>query len=119
MSKFCQACGVELQTPDAFACLNCGKIVGQHAVVVKSKNPLFAALLSFFLSGLGQVYNGQFGKGIMYFAIAIICGLLINVVIGLVLAPIWWIINILDAYSTAKRINQGEQFDNFINLSSS
>jgi TM2 domain-containing membrane protein YozV len=31
------------------------------------KNPGLAAVLSFFISGLGQIYNGQIAKGVGLF----------------------------------------------------
>lgn len=33
------------------------------------KDPGIAAVLSFFVTGLGQIYNGQIGKGILYIRI--------------------------------------------------
>jgi hypothetical protein len=37
-----------------------------QVVYVQAKNPGLAALLSFFYTGLGQIYNGQIGKGIIF-----------------------------------------------------
>lgn len=33
------------------------------------KNPGIAAVLSFLIPGLGQIYNGKFGKGLMHLII--------------------------------------------------
>jgi TM2 domain-containing membrane protein YozV len=67
-----------------------------------TKNAGIAALLSLF-PGLGQVYNGQTGKGIVLFFV---------VVIGYFLYPLLGIIAhivvIYDGYSTAQKINNGE-----------
>ncbi|MDH7578209.1 MAG: hypothetical protein QHH75_10415 [Bacillota bacterium] len=71
------------------------------------KNPGLAAILSFFFTGLGQIYNGQIGKGIALLVAAVISGLLCTVLIGFILLPIVWIYAIWDAYRTAEMINRG------------
>ena len=69
------------------------------------KNPGLAAILSFFFAGIGQIYNGQFGKGIMFLVIQGINALLILVFIGLITGPITAIIAAYDAYKSAEKIN--------------
>jgi len=71
------------------------------------ESPGIAAVLSFLFTGLGQIYNGQIGKGIVFVIVGAIFALTILVLIGLVLYPVFWIYNIYDAYHTAKRINEG------------
>jgi len=45
-------------------------------------NPILAAILSFFIPGLGQIYGGQgITKGIIFFVIAIVLGALTGVII--------------------------------------
>lgn len=61
--------------------------------------------MSFFITGLGQIYNGQIGKGVGLIVAAGIAGLLCFVVVGFVLLPIIWIYGIYDAYKTAEKIN--------------
>ncbi|HZL29741.1 MAG TPA: GYF domain-containing protein [Pseudolabrys sp.] len=63
-----------------------------------SKSPGVALLLSFFISGAGQMYNGQVGKGILM--------LLGTIILWFVLLG-WtvWIWSMIDAYQTAKRMN--------------
>jgi len=73
---------------------------------VERKNEGLAAVLSFFIPGLGQIYNGQIGKGIVVFFLFAIFAASIALLIGFILAPVFWIWNIYDAYSTAKKINQ-------------
>jgi TM2 domain-containing membrane protein YozV len=41
------------------------------------KNPGVAAVLSFFIPGLGQIYNGNFGKGLMHILIGVVGAFLI------------------------------------------
>lgn len=60
----------------------------------KQKSPALASILSMLLGGLGQLYNGQPGKGILIF------------ITSWLIIP--WIYGIFDAYKTAERINSGE-----------
>jgi TM2 domain-containing membrane protein YozV len=70
------------------------------------KNPTTATILSFFITGLGQLYNGQIGKGILYFVAAVVSSISMAVGIGFILLPIVWILGMVDANTSAKRINQ-------------
>jgi len=72
------------------------------------KHPGIAAVLSFLFTGLGQIYNGQLRKGLLFMVIGFINLLLTFVLIGFVTAPIWWIYNVYDAYSVADKINKGQ-----------
>ena len=67
-----------------------------------SKSPGVALLLSFFISGAGQMYNGQVAKGILM--------LLGTIALWFVLLG-WtvWIWSMVDAYSTAKKLNLAYQ----------
>ena len=67
------------------------------------KNPVLAAIASFLFSGLGQVYNGNFGKGLLIFF-----GTLIGSMIFLIPGLIVLIYGIYDAYTTAKKMNEGQ-----------
>lgn len=69
------------------------------------KNPSIAIVLSFFWPGLGQLYNGEIGKGIFFLIAAGISALLMWLVIGFLLYPVIWIWGMVDANSSAKRIN--------------
>jgi TM2 domain-containing membrane protein YozV len=69
------------------------------------KNPAIAAVLSFFWSGLGQIYNGQIIKGVVFVVAAAVSAWLMVVGIGFILWPIVWIWGMVDAHSSAKRIN--------------
>jgi TM2 domain-containing membrane protein YozV len=52
------------------------------------RNPLLAAILSVIVAGLGQIYNGQIGKGIVFIILQLINTALTVVLIGWVLMPI-------------------------------
>jgi TM2 domain-containing membrane protein YozV len=104
---YCPKCGAQLQFDDAEICPKCGvRIKSAPSSEIKSTG--IAAIASFVIPGLGQIYCGKIGRGIMILIGAIICCLLIIVVIGIILAPIFWIWNVYDAYTLAKKINSGE-----------
>lgn len=69
------------------------------------KQPGIAAVLSFFWTGVGQIYNGQILKGILLIILQGINGLLMFVGIGFITYPIVWIWGMYDAYKTAERMN--------------
>ena len=65
-------------------------------------NPGVAAVLSFFLPGVGQIYNGAFVRGIFWF---IVCpGLWIGT--GGMLGWVCHLIAAYTAYSYAKKLGQ-------------
>ncbi|MFB1082183.1 hypothetical protein [Jeotgalibacillus sp. JSM ZJ347] len=70
------------------------------------KNPGVSALLSFFWTGLGQIYNGHIMKGILMIVIQVINALMFFIIIGFITYPIVWVWGIYDAYKSAERINQ-------------
>ncbi len=69
------------------------------------KNPGLAAVLSFFWMGLGQIYNGQIAKGVMFMIIYAISWLMMIVIIGFLTTPILFIYGMYDAYKSAEKIN--------------
>jgi|BarGraNGADG00212_2_1021979.scaffolds.fasta_scaffold65777_1 TM2 domain-containing membrane protein YozV len=73
------------------------------------KNPGVAAVLSFFWAGLGQIYNGQLAKGLLFILAYAVCVILCFVLIGFILVPIVWVIGMIDAYNTAKNYNETQQ----------
>ena len=72
---------------------------------VAPKSPGLALLGSFFFPGLGQLINGQVGKGIAMFAAYLISLALLFVLIGFVLAPAIWIWSMVDGYTGARQWN--------------
>lgn len=73
------------------------------------KNPGIAAVLSFFYAGLGQIYNGEIGKGIGFILAYFVSILLMFVLIGFITTPILWIWGMVDAYRTAEKINEQQK----------
>ena len=70
-------------------------------------NAILAAVLSFFIPGLGQAVAGDIKKGVIFFVIAIVIGIIITFVLG---GPMWgYIISLIydiyaayDAYQMAQ-----------------
>jgi len=56
--------------------------------------------------GLGQIYNGQIGKGIMFIVLYLVSWLLMFVFIGFITTPILWIWGMVDANKSAMKINK-------------
>jgi TM2 domain-containing membrane protein YozV len=60
------------------------------AINMIQKHPGIAAVLSFFITGFGQIYNGEIGKGIICKLAYFICWGLTAILIGCVfLLPLW------------------------------
>jgi TM2 domain-containing membrane protein YozV len=124
---YCPNCGTQ-NADDARYCTKCGKAVQADAetfvrsnvalttsptspqlVIVKhAKNAGLAAVLSFFWCGLGQIYNGEIGKGILFMIVYGISLVLIMVLVGFVTTPILWIWGMVDAYRAAERMNRAD-----------
>jgi TM2 domain-containing membrane protein YozV len=102
-TKFCENCGAEIDRR-AEICPKCGVRIQPPAEV---RNPGISPILSFFIPGLGQIYNGQITKGLIFIAIGFFLALTIILLIGIILYPLFWIYNMYDAYDTAKKVNAG------------
>jgi TM2 domain-containing membrane protein YozV len=66
------------------------------------RSPILAAILSLIVTRLGQFYNGEIGKGVIFMVIQFINGALTAVLIGWILLPIVGLWAILEAYMTAR-----------------
>jgi TM2 domain-containing membrane protein YozV len=66
------------------------------------KSPGLGAVLSFFICGLGQIYNGQIVKGLIFLVAYFISWWMMYIVIGFITTPILWIWGIVDAYSKSR-----------------
>jgi TM2 domain-containing membrane protein YozV len=74
------------------------------------RSPILAAILSLILSGLGQIYNGQVAKGVVFIVVQLVNTALTAVLIGWVLMPIVGLWAAIDAYLVAKRNNERYEF---------
>jgi TM2 domain-containing membrane protein YozV len=99
---YCTSCGKPVKKA-AEICPHCG--VRLKANPQQLKNPGLAAIASFFFSGLGQIYNGEIGKGLIFILIQFINVGLMLILLGFLTYPVVWIYGIYDAYTTAERIN--------------
>ena len=70
------------------------------------KNPGIAAVLSFFWTGVGQIYNGQIMKGLILIVVQMINAALMFVLIGFITFPLVWIWGLYDAYKEADKMNK-------------
>ncbi len=87
----CETCRVSFKGENY--CKKClAEKAGEKSIQIRS--PLLAVILSFFIAGAGQVYNGQLGKGILIFLTAWLF--------------IPWVYGIFDAYLVAQKINEGK-----------
>jgi TM2 domain-containing membrane protein YozV len=121
-ARFCENCGDPVSADEVF-CEKCGNRIeqasggqtspppayqAQSPVATQqpkqTKNPIVAALLSLLLCGVGQMYNGQWKKGIVLLVGVIILAYLIGI-----FAIVVTLFAIYDAYTTANKINNGEQ----------
>jgi TM2 domain-containing membrane protein YozV len=69
---------------------------------VDRKRPWLAALLGILIVGVGHMYLGMWAKGIALLVI----GLIVSLVTGGILAPVFWIISCVWAYYDAKSYNR-------------
>jgi len=110
--KFCSNCGFKMDVNTKF-CPECGTSTTgvpqttNNSVTNVDKSPILAAVLSFIIIGLGQVYLGLTKKGIILFFAAIVSGVLMSVIIGYVAWLIVWGYAIYDGYNSAEKINNG------------
>ena len=100
--QFCKDCGAKINVK-AEICPECG--IRQQLMRSNTKSPGLAAVLSFFFTGLGQIYNGQIIKGLLLIIIQFINILLMFILIGFLTYPLVWIFGMIDAYNAAEKIN--------------
>ena len=107
-TKFCHNCGAEIDAK-ALTCPECGVLQQDKSMSGRGeKNSGLAAILSFFFTVLGQMYNGQIAKGILLIIVQITNLFLMLVAVGFITYPIVRIYGIWDAYTTSEKINAGE-----------
>lgn len=69
------------------------------------KNKWVAGLLSFIFPGVGHLYLGQIGKGVMLMVANVISMLLISVIVGVFLFLGVWLYAIVTSIKEANAIN--------------
>lgn len=73
---------------------------------VRPKDGGLAVVFSFFITGLGQLYNGEVGKAVAFFGAQVVSAFLMFLLIGFITTPALWIWSMVDAYKSAEKINQ-------------
>ena len=108
-TKFCSNCGAKIDAK-AEICPKCG--VRVRDVEMKTRSPGLAAVLSFFILGLGQIYNGDFLVAVGLWMAEIISILMwLTSPVFIIFSVAIWIGGILDAYYSPE-----EQKDIFLRL---
>lgn len=104
--RFCAWCGDELVRPAPTCAAPLASPAAGPASENKSeqKSPVLAALLSFLLIGMGQVYLGQVEKGLLMLGVVLV--LMMTVALG-PLGIIILLFNVADAYLLARKIKGG------------
>lgn len=123
-TKFCANCGFEMPKTTKF-CPECGTATGMAPPAVNNattsvmrtdKSPGLAALLSFLIIGLGQVYLGLTKKGIILFVLAIISGFLMMILIGWITWLLVWGYAIYDAYNSGEKMKNGIEVEDTLDF---
>lgn len=108
--KKCPACGSDAPLT-ASACPRCGRPFAGLEPERAPHDVSVAAMMSIFLPGGGELYNGQVGKAalmaLLYIVPVAAAFLTRTWWIGLV-APVVWCVSVTDASITAGRILRGE-----------
>jgi TM2 domain-containing membrane protein YozV len=112
LGAYCAACGSPIHAR-AVVCPHCGVATAGAAqatgaamtVALNSKSTGVAILLSLFFTGAGQWYVGRVGRGFAFLGAAILSGILILAVVGVILLPIVWVWAAIDANKCAQEYN--------------
>lgn len=70
--------------------------------MTEEKSSGIAVVLSFFIPGLGQIYNGQIGKGIIIIILGVVFAALIFILVGIPFYIVLWVYSMYDAYKFAE-----------------
>lgn len=109
--NICSNCAMEVG--GKIICKSCAEKMANNNIAagpnasINHKEPILSVILSFFIPGLGQIYNGQVGKGL-----ALILGIIISVILmmflcGFVTYLAIWLYAMYDAYIVADKLNKG------------
>lgn len=122
---YCPFCRGQFQMPVPQAIVSQANLPTQPPIERErgpQNSPGLAAVLSFFYCGLGQIYNGDFGKALLFFLLYVSCyaASIVSVMSPrllpyssfpayLVLVPVAvmiWLYGILDAFQGAEKYNR-------------
>jgi TM2 domain-containing membrane protein YozV len=112
LGSYCSGCGNPVHD-QAIVCPRCGvptrgaaqATTAAVTVALNSKSSAAAILLSLVFTGAGHWYVGRIGRGFAWFGAAVLSGILVIAVIGLVLLPLVWVGAAIDANNCARKHN--------------
>jgi TM2 domain-containing membrane protein YozV len=107
---YCYKCGTQAMAPAQW-CHQCGtklgpSMQGDVLLVRTGKNAGVAAVLSALWCGLGQIYNGEIAKGLIFVVLHFVSILAMVILIGWLTTPVLWVWGMVDAYQTCERLNR-------------
>lgn len=114
---YCQSCG-EAISADAEICPECGirqelkssstveSDTDESDLPATERSPFISLILSLFIPGTGQAYNQEYMKAVVIAVFWIGSWLSATVLIGLILGPAMHFIAAIEAYVSAKNINE-------------
>jgi TM2 domain-containing membrane protein YozV len=112
LGNYCAGCGNPVHE-QAVVCPRCGvptrgaaqATTAAMTVALNSKSTAAAILLSLLFTGAGHWYVGRVGRGFAWFGAAVLAGILVIAVVGLVLLPVVWVAAAIDANNCARKHN--------------
>ncbi|MDR0767066.1 MAG: zinc-ribbon domain-containing protein [Methanosarcinales archaeon] len=128
-NNFCSNCGEQVIREDAAICYNCGYRLLENfendqkesaagsdvnsgtaqtkTIIVESKSPFAAILLSAIYPGAGQLYNKDILKGLV-FQLGYFFSIIFGIVLLFIPTLIAWILIVWEAYSVSDKMNRGQ-----------
>jgi len=107
--SFCPDCGKSTKFKDGFA----KKVETEAEKFMENKDPFIAAILSFIFPGLGQLYNGDFKKGLLlqtaYLISLALGGIFYSFFLIFLIAIVVLIFAVYDAYTEAEKVKSGKE----------
>lgn len=106
VKNYCHNCGVKVNEMQEM-CVECGISFKKSVNTISgtSLEPWLAALISFFITGLGQIIIGQVKKGVVILIVSIILGLFSFGFSAFITVPL----AVIDAYLIAKKKQEGKE----------
>ncbi|RDZ65641.1 zinc ribbon domain-containing protein [Haloferax sp. Atlit-12N] len=95
-AEICPECGVRQRDPPK------SSVDSALDDLFEGGNPFVAAVLSAIFPGLGQLYNRELERGLVFAVGFIVASVSVMVIIGFLLAPAVWLYAVYDAYTRAE-----------------
>jgi len=105
-ASFCPGCGTPLGEPKKETKTTASFDRASASIIVNKKSEGLAIILSLIITGLGEMYVGQVGKGIMLLIVQVLLWVLTMMFLfPFIIAIAVWIYSMYDAYTLAKYYN--------------